>query len=112
MYMSWNRLREAEAFDLHDKVDHVTTGLAAEAVKQLMLRVHGKGRGFFAMERAETPMLPTVFFQTDITGNNLHDIGSGAELVHPRRRISGSQTFHLTLSISQNAGKEEGTKSF
>ena len=69
-----NSLTEIAAIHFHYKVKDITAGFATETVIQLVLPVHGKRRGFFAVERTEPPVFPAFFIQGHITGNDLNDV--------------------------------------
>ena len=77
------------AFNIHDKIDDISTGLAAETIIQLLFRVHGKGSCLFPVERTEPPVFPAGLFQTHIAGNDLHNIRTGPQLVQPVSRKAG-----------------------
>ena len=81
-----HRLRKIQPFDFHDELNHTAAGLTAEAVIQLLFRIHGKGSGLFPMKRAQTPIAMSVLLQRDIAGYNLHNISPCPEFIQPRSR--------------------------
>ena len=48
-----DRLDIFKVFNLADKCDHIAACAAAKAVKRLVVRINGKRRRFFRMERAQ-----------------------------------------------------------
>ena len=48
-----DRLDVLEIFDLANKCDYIAARAAAKAIKRLVVRINGKRRRFFRMERAQ-----------------------------------------------------------
>ena len=57
--------------------------MAAKAIEQLRLRVHGKRRRFFVVKWAETPTAVALGLEADILGDNLLDAEARAQLIQP-----------------------------
>ena len=61
-----DRLGKIQPLHVHNELNHTAAGLAAEAVIELALAVHGKGGCFFAVKRAQTPISMPVPLQCHI----------------------------------------------
>ena len=77
------RLMKGEMLHLLNELDDIATRFAAEAEIQVLFRVHGEGRRFFMVERAQAPIAGTVFFQGDVCGDDLNDVGPAVQLIQP-----------------------------
>ena len=98
-----HRLRKGQALNVHDKLDHAAASLAAEAVIDLLLLVHGKGGRRFVVKRAQTNISMPVLLQRHIRADHLDDVGARPELVQPLRGIpSGHSLLHPLLFIRRH----------
>ena len=79
-------------------MDDAAARLAAEAVEQLLFRIHGERCGFLSMEGAEPPVFAPILFELDVLPNDLNDVRTRAELIQPRRRKT-----HGTAHLPQKA---------
>ena len=57
-----------------DELESIAAGAAPEAMKDLLIRIHGKGRRFFRMERAEADIILARFFEGDIARHQIDDV--------------------------------------
>ena len=74
-------VRIAQAFDLHDKIDHTAALVAAEAVVHLLVRRDGKGRCFFPVEGTEAEIVCAAPLELDILADDLLDWIPGNQLI-------------------------------
>lgn len=93
-----HRFGKRQMFNLHHKMDDAAARLAAEAVEQLLFRIHGERCGFLSMEGAEPPVFAPILFELDVLPNDLNDVRTRAELIQPRRRKT-----HGTAHLPQKA---------
>ena len=77
------RFRKVQAFQLHHELYDRAALVTAEAVKELRFRIHGKGRCFFIVERAQAPGAMALALERDILGDNLLNADARTQLVQP-----------------------------
>ena len=70
------RLGKGDVFHFLHKSKDIPAGVATEAVEELPVPIHGKGRRLFAVERAAGPIGTAPFLEGNIAGNNLDNIGA------------------------------------
>ena len=78
-----HRLQEGQMLHVHDELDHGAAGVAAEAIEQLFIRGHGKGRRLLPVERTAGPELAALGLERHIGGDHLRYLVLGQKLVHP-----------------------------
>ena len=78
-----HRINKGKAFDLADELDRAPARMAAKAIVHLLVRLHGKRRGFLVVERAAAPKPAALLRKRHIFGNERNDIRLLKELVHP-----------------------------
>ena len=71
----------ADIVDLFDKADGISGCLTTETVKALGVRVHIKGRRFFAVKRAQPAVQPSLAFELHIAAHQLHNVGAAGKLL-------------------------------
>ena len=62
-----DRFHKIQMFHFHHKRDGASTRVAAEAIIHLPLRIHGKGRRFFPVERTKPPIAAAFGIQLHIS---------------------------------------------
>ncbi len=82
-------LHEIAFIHLHDELEHISAHTAAEAVIDLLHRMHRKRRRLFGMKRAEPRKVLPILFQAHILAHHaddvrllLHAIGKGTRFRH------------------------------
>ena len=75
-------LREAQIFYQHHELEDVAPLLASKAIEDLLGLADGKGRGFFRVKGAESPVILTLFLQADISAHEIHDADTVADLIN------------------------------
>ena len=67
---------EGDVLDLLHEAEDIASGIAAEAVKELVAGVHRERRGLFLMEGAQPGLvLRAGFAQLDVLAHNADDVG-------------------------------------
>ena len=79
-----HRLRKGEVLDLHDEVEHAAALFAAEAVVHLLVRRHGKGGRFLAVEGAQAEIVVTLALQLHIARHHVHNVTARRQLIQKR----------------------------
>ena len=72
-----DRRGEVDLLLLHDEVEDVALGLAAEAVEDVLVGVDRERRGLLGVERAQPGPLPPDPPQRRVLGDDGHDVGRG-----------------------------------
>ena len=71
-----NRVTKLEALALHDVIEHVTTGVAPEAIPKAGLGTHVKRRALLVVEGTAAPeVIATALAQHDRLAHELDDVG-------------------------------------
>ena len=76
------RLLKGNVLIIHQKAEGISALAAAEAVKNLLPRCHGKGGGLLAVKRTEPEIVGALLLQGHVIADNVHDIDPGAHLIH------------------------------
>ena len=79
----FHSLAVGKMLHLLDKLHHIATSLAAEAVIEILFAVYGEGRGFLVMEGTQAPIAGAVFLERHISRYHLNDIHAGVKIIHP-----------------------------
>ena len=87
----FQRLVVREVFQLHDKVDRVTTLAATEALVNILGGRDREGRRFFIVERTETGIVSPASMKCDIIRHHIDDL---SRIKNP---INRSLVYHRPL---------------
>ena len=76
-----HRIRKLQTLDLHHKADGTSTGAAAEAVENLLIRCDRKGCGFFVVKRTQSEIIASAFFERNVAGYQIDNITARIQLI-------------------------------
>ena len=90
-----DRINEADVFVFFDKCEHITALVAAEAMKNLAVRIDVETWRLFLVKRAKREEVSAGSFKREIGANDIHDVTGGANAFERCRRKT-SHTPGLT----------------
>ncbi len=95
----FDRLREIDRVEIHDKADGIAAGAAAKAIVKLLFGLNAKRRGFFVVKRATRRIVFATFFQSHTLIDHVDNVSATQKIVDKALRNKACHGLNVVSTL-------------